>query len=154
MYDIPPFQYLSNAFACSSVVTLPTSGPFHHIYNTSHLKRNSVVCYYIPLAHVGNHIRSAILPVGSARLFGYQHAGIGNAKRLHWCLYPTRSANANRFAFWWNIGLKLAFPPPNHRLFNPTKLPILNNRSLTLKWSERSTLAHINSHQLTSQRAL
>ena len=45
---------------------------------------------------------------GSARVFGYQHVGIGNAKVLHWGYSPTQSPNASGFALQWNIGFRLA----------------------------------------------
>ena len=45
--------------------------------------------------------------VGSARLCGYQHVGIGNPNPPRWGSYPTRRSNANRLALRWNIGLTL-----------------------------------------------
>ena len=45
--------------------------------------------------------------IGSVRVFGYQHVGIGNAKvsRLGYC--PTRTPNTRGFTLQWNIGLIL-----------------------------------------------
>ena len=43
-------------------------------------------------------VGSIVNRVGSARLFGYQHVGIGNAK----CSQKLR---VRGFAFWWDIGL-------------------------------------------------
>ena len=40
----------------------------------------------------------------SARVFGYQLVGIGNAKCWCWGSKLTRRPNATGFAFWWNIG--------------------------------------------------
>ena len=53
---------------------------------------------YIPPACVA----SLGLHVWSARLFRYQHVGIGNAKVLR--DYPTRGPNTRGFALQWNIG--------------------------------------------------
>ena len=45
--------------------------------------------------------------VGSARLFRYQHVGIGNAKWLRWGPRPLGDPNANGFAFWCNISFDI-----------------------------------------------
>ena len=63
---------------------------------------------YIPSARVRSEtlpVGSAMLCVGSARLFGYQHAGIGNAKYSRWGSSRMQAPNASRFALQWNIGL-------------------------------------------------
>ena len=52
-------------------------------------------------------VGSAMLCVGSARLFGYQHVGISSrqgSRAMRWGSRPTRGPNGKGFALWWNIG--------------------------------------------------
>ena len=63
---------------------------------------------YIPPAHVGSHVGSHVgligTLVGSARLFGYQHVGMSNAKWSRWGSKPTGRPNMSGVALQWNIG--------------------------------------------------
>ena len=52
-------------------------------------------------------IGSAGVGVGSARVFRYQHVGIGNVKSLRLGSRPTRDHNASCFALQWNIGFRI-----------------------------------------------
>ena len=105
---------------------------------------------YIPLAHVGARVRSAMLCVGSAmfcvgsmRLFRYQHVGIGNAKYSCWGSSPTRAPNASRFALQWNIGFIIlgSVGKPEHNYYfswpycEPTGVPAC--RKMCLSWRHR-----------------
>ena len=51
-------------------------------------------------------VGSVRLRVGSARLFGYQHVGISNAKLSRWGSRPKQDPNASCFALQWNIGFR------------------------------------------------
>ena len=69
---------------------------------------------HIPPARVGGHVGSVVICVGSfgvcvgsTRLLGYQHVGIGNANVSRWGYYPMRNPNTGGCAFWWNIALML-----------------------------------------------
>ena len=53
------------------------------------------------------------LRVGSARLFKYQHVGIGNAKLLCLGSRPARDTNMSGFALQWNIGFNLTMISKN-----------------------------------------
>ena len=44
--------------------------------------------------------------IGAARLFRYQHVGIGNANPSRRGPDPTPSPNVSGFALQWNIGYK------------------------------------------------
>ena len=68
----------------------------------------------IPPACIGGCVGSIVVRigsfgvcVGSTRLLGYQHVGIGNANVSCWGYYPMRNPNTGGFAFWWNIALTL-----------------------------------------------
>ena len=50
--------------------------------------------------------------LANAIIFQHSHVDIGNAKLLRWGSKPTPSPNANRFAFWWNIGFRAMFQHP------------------------------------------
>ena len=66
---------------------------------------------FIPPASVGLALghggEGGGLWVGSVRVFGYKHVGIGNSKVSRWGYSPIRSPNASGFALQWNIGFSL-----------------------------------------------
>ena len=57
------------------------------------------------LARVGYYWLVLGSRVGSGRVFGYQHVGIGNTISSHWGPRLKRDRNAKGFGLRWNIGL-------------------------------------------------
>ena len=69
---------------------------------------------YSTIIHVRSQTKSELYSmclrwahVGSARIFRYQHVGIGNTTCSRWGQNPTQSPNASGFALQWNIGFPL-----------------------------------------------
>ena len=60
--------------------------------------------------------------LGVARVSGYQHISIGNAKSPIWRFRPMRDPNSSGFALQWNIGFKLFVPNPSTCLKLPSPL--------------------------------
>ena len=58
------------------------------------------------LTRVGHYWLALGGHVGSARLFRYQHVGIGNVKLSRWGSKPMRCPNASGFGVQWNIGFR------------------------------------------------
>ena len=79
------------------------------IYSTTHIGPIGVRVGLIEgrIGLIGGHVEVIGGRVEYTRLFGYQHVGIGNATVLWWRSIPTRIPNANPFAFWWNISLRV-----------------------------------------------
>ena len=72
---------------------------------------------YIPPTRVGSMgARVGGVCIGSVRVFGYQHVGIGNAKVSRWGYSPTQSPHASSFLLELNIG----FSQPRH--YKPPKV--------------------------------
>ena len=58
---------------------------------------------WVLLAGVGHYRLALGGRVGSSRVFGYQHVGIGNANPSRWGSYPSLRPNVSGFALQWNI---------------------------------------------------
>ena len=58
---------------------------------------------------MGLRVGSVRIPVGSTRLFRYQHVGIVNAKVSYLGEYPMQGHNTRGFVLRWNIDFKPIF---------------------------------------------